>query len=34
MMGTDASVPVAAKYPSHPITEKFRLVTAHRWRGR
>jgi gliding motility-associatede transport system auxiliary component len=29
MMGTDASVPVAAKYPSHPITEKFRLVTAY-----
>jgi hypothetical protein len=29
MMGTDASVPVAAKYPPHPITEKFRLVTAY-----
>ena len=29
MMGTDASVPVAAKYPSHPITEKFRLVTVY-----
>jgi ABC-type uncharacterized transport system involved in gliding motility auxiliary subunit len=29
MMGTDASVPVAAKYPPHAITEKFRLVTAY-----
>ena len=28
LIGTDASVPVAANYPSHPITEKFRLVTA------
>ena len=25
MLGTDASVPVAAQYPSHPITERFRV---------
>ena len=29
MLGTDASVPVAAKYPSHPITERFQLMTAY-----
>jgi ABC-type uncharacterized transport system involved in gliding motility auxiliary subunit len=29
LIGTDASVPVAAKYPSHPITEGFRLLTAY-----
>jgi ABC-type uncharacterized transport system involved in gliding motility auxiliary subunit len=28
MLGTDASVPVAAQYPSHPITEGFRVITA------
>ena len=25
LIGTDASVPVAASYPSHPITERFNL---------
>jgi ABC-type uncharacterized transport system involved in gliding motility auxiliary subunit len=29
LIGTDASVPVAAKYPPHPITENFRLLTAY-----
>jgi ABC-type uncharacterized transport system involved in gliding motility auxiliary subunit len=29
MLGTDASVPVAAEYPPHAITEGFRLVTAY-----
>jgi ABC-type uncharacterized transport system involved in gliding motility auxiliary subunit len=29
MLGTDASVPVAAQYPAHPISEGFRLVTAY-----
>jgi ABC-type uncharacterized transport system involved in gliding motility auxiliary subunit len=29
MLGTDASVPVAAQYPSHPITEGFRVITAY-----
>lgn len=29
VLGTDASVPVAAQYPSHPITEGFRVVTAY-----
>ncbi len=29
MIGTDASVPVAAQYPAHPITEGFRLLTAY-----
>jgi ABC-type uncharacterized transport system involved in gliding motility auxiliary subunit len=29
MLGTDASVPVAAAYPTHPISEGFRLVTAY-----
>lgn len=28
LIGTDASVPVAANYPSHPITQRFRLLTA------
>src|SRR4029079_12037905 len=28
MIGTDASVPVAANYPSHPIVERFNLITA------
>ncbi|HEX5375928.1 MAG TPA: hypothetical protein VFW48_07195, partial [Solirubrobacterales bacterium] len=27
--GADASVPVAAKYDSHPITERFNLLTAY-----
>ena len=29
LLGTDASVPVAAKYPTHPIVENFRLLTAY-----
>ena len=29
LIGTDASVPVAASYPSHPITEKFSFLTAY-----
>lgn len=29
LLGTDASVPVAARYPSHPIVENFRLLTAY-----
>ena len=28
LIGTDASVPVAATYPPHPITERFNLLTA------
>jgi len=28
LIGTDASVPVAASYPSHPITQRFTLLTA------
>jgi ABC-type uncharacterized transport system involved in gliding motility auxiliary subunit len=28
-LGTDESVPVAASYPPHPITENFRLLTAY-----
>ena len=28
MLGTDASVPVAANYPPHPITKDFSLLTA------
>ena len=28
LIGTDASVPVVAKYPSHPITERFNVITA------
>jgi ABC-type uncharacterized transport system involved in gliding motility auxiliary subunit len=29
LLGTDASVPVAANYPQHPITENFNLLTAY-----
>ena len=29
LLGTDASVPVAMTYPSHPITENFRVLTAY-----
>ena len=29
LLGTDASVPVAANYPSHPITERFSFITAY-----
>jgi len=29
LLGTDASVPVAANYPSHPITARFTLMTAY-----
>lgn len=29
LLGTDASVPVAATYPSHPITERFAILTAY-----
>ena len=29
LLGTDESVPVAAKYPAHPITDNFRLLTAY-----
>jgi gliding motility-associatede transport system auxiliary component len=28
LIGTDASVPVVANYPSHPITERFNFLTA------
>jgi ABC-type uncharacterized transport system involved in gliding motility auxiliary subunit len=28
IFGTDASVPVAASYPQHPITDRFELLTA------
>jgi ABC-type uncharacterized transport system involved in gliding motility auxiliary subunit len=28
LIGTDQSVPVAANYPSHPITERFKFLTA------
>lgn len=28
LIGTDASMPVAANYPSHPITERFSFLTA------
>jgi ABC-type uncharacterized transport system involved in gliding motility auxiliary subunit len=28
MIGTDASVPLAASYPSHPITARFNIITA------
>src|SRR3954464_14062253 len=28
LIGTDASVPVAATYPNHPIPERFQLITA------
>jgi ABC-type uncharacterized transport system involved in gliding motility auxiliary subunit len=29
LIGTDASVPVAANYPPHPITQRFTLLTAY-----
>jgi ABC-type uncharacterized transport system involved in gliding motility auxiliary subunit len=29
LIGTDASVPVAATYPPHPITDRFDLITAY-----
>jgi ABC-type uncharacterized transport system involved in gliding motility auxiliary subunit len=29
LIGTDASVPVAANYPSHPITDRFAILTAY-----
>lgn len=29
LLGTDVSVPVAAKYEMHPITERFNLLTAY-----
>jgi ABC-type uncharacterized transport system involved in gliding motility auxiliary subunit len=29
LIGTDESVPVAASYPSHPITDNFQLLTAY-----
>jgi ABC-type uncharacterized transport system involved in gliding motility auxiliary subunit len=29
LIGTDASVPVAASYPSHPITDRFAILTAY-----
>jgi ABC-type uncharacterized transport system involved in gliding motility auxiliary subunit len=29
MLGTDASVPLAASYPSHPITTRFNVITAY-----
>jgi ABC-type uncharacterized transport system involved in gliding motility auxiliary subunit len=28
LIGTDASVPIAANYPSHPITQRFNYITA------
>jgi len=28
LIGTDSSVPVAANYPSHPITQRFKFLTA------
>ena len=28
LIGTDASIPVAANYPSHPITQRFNFLTA------
>jgi len=28
LIGTDASVPVVAQYPSHPITDRFNVITA------
>ena len=28
LLGTDASMPVAADYPSHPITDRFNVLTA------
>ena len=29
LIGTDASVPVVATYPSHPITDRFQVITAY-----
>jgi ABC-type uncharacterized transport system involved in gliding motility auxiliary subunit len=29
LIGTDASVPVAANYPAHPITDRFNILTAY-----
>lgn len=29
LIGTDASAPVAASYPSHPITDRFQILTAY-----
>ncbi len=29
LIGTDASVPVAATYPAHPITDRFSILTAY-----
>src|SRR5206468_7942670 len=29
LLGTDVSVPVAAKYDTHPITDRFNLLTAY-----
>jgi ABC-type uncharacterized transport system involved in gliding motility auxiliary subunit len=29
LIGTDQSVPVAASYPSHPITQRFKFLTAY-----
>jgi ABC-type uncharacterized transport system involved in gliding motility auxiliary subunit len=29
LIGTDASVPVAANYPQHPITDRFNVITAY-----
>ena len=29
LFGADASVPIAANYPSHPITERFTVLTAY-----
>ncbi|HKT79849.1 MAG TPA: GldG family protein [Vicinamibacterales bacterium] len=29
LLGTDASVPVAASYPSHPIVDRFNVLTAY-----
>jgi ABC-type uncharacterized transport system involved in gliding motility auxiliary subunit len=29
LIGTDESVPVAARYPNHPIVDRFRLLTAY-----
>jgi ABC-type uncharacterized transport system involved in gliding motility auxiliary subunit len=29
LIGTDASVPVVAQYPSHPITDRFNVITAY-----
>ncbi|MQA29533.1 MAG: hypothetical protein GEU82_06800 [Luteitalea sp.] len=29
LLGTDASVPVAASYPAHPIVDRFNVITAY-----